>query len=301
MITMEAYAKINIGLDVTGQRDDGYHLVRMIMQSIDLCDTVTLEKSEKPGISLTIEAGEAGRDVSMIPVDDRNLCVKAAKAMLDAAGLSEEEGVRIHLVKRIPSEAGLGGGSADAAAVLHGMNVLFGLHETTEHLAKIGLPLGADIPFCVYGGTMLAEGIGEKLTPIDPPFCDATVLLVKPDFGESTGGVYTALDAICDPLHPDIDAMQEAIMEGDIHRLGKVMGNILEEVVFEKSPKLEKIKEDIIRCGSLGALMSGSGATVYGIFAGQQEAKKAEERIKEKYNGYFIKVCALQNAGVLRR
>ena len=293
MISLEAYAKINIGLDVTGQREDGYHLVRMVMQSIGLSDTVTIEKRDGEEVCLTIAAGEDGPDISTLPTDDGNLCVRAAKALLEDARI--QEGLAIHLVKRIPSEAGLGGGSADAAAVLRGVNQVFHLGYTKERLVEIGLRLGADIPFCIYGGTMLAEGIGEVLTPIEPPLRDVYLLLIKPGYGESTGGIYTALDALADPMHPDIDTMAEAIRQGDLYRLGCTMGNILEEVVFEKSPDLRKIKEDITKAGSLGALMSGSGATVYGVFQEKAKAEQAALAMKEKYNGYFIKVCGLES------
>lgn len=293
MISLEAYAKINIGLDVTGQRGDGYHLVRMVMQSIDLFDTVTVEKRDGKEVCLTIEAGEDGSDISGLPTDDGNLCVKAANALMEDARI--QEGLAIHLVKRIPSEAGLGGGSADAAAVLRGVDHVFRLGYTKEKLAEIGLRLGADIPFCIYGGTMLAEGIGEVLTPIEPPLQNAYLLLVKPGYGESTGGIYAALDALTDPVHPDIDTMVETIRQGDLYRLGRTMGNILEKVVFKKSPELRKIKEDIIKVDSLGALMSGSGATVYGVFAEKTEAEQAAQVLKGKYNGYFIKVCGLQS------
>lgn len=325
MVTLDAHAKINLGLDVLGRRADGYHEVRMVMQTLDLCDTVTLdvisgadagartagERQAKAGnakrtvsegkadergtvgqfemknnIHLTITSDDPMIDVSLLPTDGRNLCVKAVEALLADAGVRAS--VDIHLVKRIPFEAGLAGGSTDAAAVLKGLNELLDLHYTNEELAEIGVKLGADVPYCIYGGAMLAEGIGEELTVIEPSVPALPVLLVKPDFGISTGGIYDRLDAVERPTHPDIDGLLEAVRSGKPRQIAGRLGNILEEVTVAENPKLQEIKTGLVKYGALGALMTGSGPTVFGVFADEETMGAAEVELKKKYNGYFI-------------
>lgn len=325
MVTLDACAKINLGLDVLGRRADGYHEVRMVMQTLDLCDTVTLdvvsgvntgertvetkqvkvdnvsqavsagkvdgrgtakESEMKNNIRLTIASNDSMIDVSPLPTDGRNLCVKAAEALLMDAGVCAN--VDIHLVKRIPFEAGLAGGSTDAAAVLKGLNELLDLHYTNEQLAEVGVKIGADVPYCIYGGTMLAEGIGEELTAIEPSVPALPVLLVKPDFGVSTGGIYDRLDAVEQPTHPDIDGLLEAIQSGKPRRIAERLGNILEEVTVAENPKLKEIKTELIKCGAMGALMTGSGPTVFGVFEDEGTMGRAESELEKKYNNYFI-------------
>ncbi|MBR1634925.1 MAG: 4-(cytidine 5'-diphospho)-2-C-methyl-D-erythritol kinase [Lachnospiraceae bacterium] len=319
MVTIDAHAKINIGLDVIGCRADGYHEVRMVMQTLGLHDTLTMdvlsdgsaaksyenlsgrEDDSKAAdasavpedkIHLSIASDDPAIDVSLLPTDGRNLCVKAAKALMEDAGINKE--IKIHLVKRIPFEAGLAGGSTDAAAVLKGLNKLLDLHYTNEGLAGIGVKLGADIPYCIYGGTMLAEGIGEKLTPVEPELATMPVLLVKPDFGVSTGGIYQRLDAVKNPPHPNIDRLLQAIRAREPQQIATYMGNILEEVTIAENPKLKKIKTQLRKCGALGALMTGSGPTIFGLFENGEAAERAKTIIEEKHNGYFIKITKTQ-------
>lgn len=265
-ITLMASAKINIGLDVTGRRDDGYHLVRMIMQTIGLHDVVTVSESQESGIRMTTNHTE-------LPVNEDNLCVKAAKLLMDEFHITE--GIEIHLEKKIPVAAGLAGGSADAAAVLQGVNHVFQLGLTEEQLMERAVNIGADVPYCLMGGTALAEGIGEKLTPL-PDMMDCSVLIAKPPIGVSTKYVYEHLDAQKNPPHPDIDAMMEDIRRQDLHSLGSHMGNILECVTVEKYPVIEQIKCEMMEHGAVISMMSGSGPTVFGFFDNEDAIQTAK-------------------------
>lgn len=265
-ITLMASAKINIGLDVTGRRDDGYHLVRMIMQTVGLHDVVTVTGSQKSGIRMTTNHTE-------LPVNEDNLCVKAAKLLMDEFHITE--GIEIHLEKKIPVAAGLAGGSSDAAAVLQGVNHIFQLGLTEEQLMERAVNIGADVPYCLMGGTALAEGIGEKLTPL-PDMMDCSVLIAKPPIGVSTKYVYEHLDAHKNPSHPDIDAIMEDIRRQDLHSLGSHMGNILECVTVEKYPVIEQIKCEMMEHGAVVSMMSGSGPTVFGFFDNEDAIQTAK-------------------------
>ncbi|MCR4740248.1 MAG: 4-(cytidine 5'-diphospho)-2-C-methyl-D-erythritol kinase [Lachnospiraceae bacterium] len=279
-IKLRSRAKINIGLDVTGVRDDGYHLVRMIMQSVDLCDDVTIRADRE-----AVFCDKSGKDIRItcdrpgIPCDERNLAWKAASLLMDETGIGEP--VTIDIVKRIPVAAGLAGGSGNAAAVLLGMNELFNLGLSGEDLCKIGLRIGADVPYCLTGKTMLAEGIGEVLTPLkDLPKCH--ILLAKPDMDVSTAHVYGELDRKKDLRHPDIDAILEAVEGSDLKRICAHMGNILEEVTEKEHGVITEIKKSMKKNGALNALMSGSGPTVFGIFEDIKKAEKAYDAIKKE-------------------
>ena len=275
-ITRKAYGKINIGLDVTGKREDGYHLVKMILQTVDIHDDVTVRKA-KSGILLTCDDPD-------LPTDERNLAYRAAAAMIEAFHL--EDGVSIDIKKRIPKEAGMAGGSTDAAAVILAMQELFDLNATTEELDAIALRLGADVPFCLRKGTWLAEGIGEKLTQLkDLPHAD--LVIIVPDFGISTKWAYEQVDAIPDLKHPDIDAIAQAIEAGDIAKAAKSMGNILEEVAVRNYPKIREIKETFLAHGAMGAMMSGSGSAVFGIFDDPTKAEQSFEAFKGDGYGKF--------------
>ena len=272
-----AYAKINLGLDVIRKREDGYHELRMIMQTIDLNDTIVLKKTEgEPKIRLFVE----GRDD--LEADERNLAYRAAAGILayaDENGIRGSHSVEIHLTKRIPMAAGLAGGSADCAAVLRGMNRLFEFGFTDEQLRAIGVQIGADVPYCVCGGTMLAEGIGEILTPLSP--CpDCYCLIAKPPIDVSTAFVYGNLKAGELTTHPDIDGAIEAIREKNLTSLcGKLM-NVLETVTIPTYPVIEEIKEMMRRCGAEGAMMSGSGPTVFGLFTSEEQLQDAANQIR---------------------
>lgn len=266
--TTKAYAKINLGLDVVKKLPNGYHQVKMIMQAIDLWDELTLEKSAD-GIVLTTDEGA-------LPTDENNLIFKAAKLMRDTYSL--REGVRIHLQKNIPIAAGLAGGSTDAGAAITGINRLFDLHIPDAELMRLSVAIGADVPFCILGGTALAEGIGELLTPLPPvPACH--VLVAKPDISVSTKYVYEHLDSAGIQHHPDIDGSVAAIREGSLPGILSRMENVLESVTIPAYPVIESIKSKMLELGAAGSLMSGSGPTVFGIFTEKATAEYAFQQL----------------------
>ncbi|MBR1853910.1 MAG: 4-(cytidine 5'-diphospho)-2-C-methyl-D-erythritol kinase [Lachnospiraceae bacterium] len=274
----KAYAKINLGLDVLGRRPNGYHEVKMVMQTVDIWDELTFERmgseqmrsnSSDIGVVLTTDAGE-------LPVDQDNLICRAVKLMRDEYGFTG--GVKIHLQKNIPIAAGMAGGSTDAAAALKGINELFELGATDERLMELGVRIGADVPYCVMGGTALAEGIGERLTKLAAaPQC--VLLVVKPDMNVSTKEVYTALDALAAYVHPDIDGMVAAIQSGNLEGVVSRLGNVLEPVTVKQCPAVLTIRKMMDAEGAKGSLMSGSGPTVFGIFENEESAKQAQEKI----------------------
>jgi 4-diphosphocytidyl-2-C-methyl-D-erythritol kinase len=271
-IVMRAPAKINLALDVTGKRDNGYHDVRMIMQQIGLSDEVLIEKRTAGGDRITVETNSGE-----LPVNEDNLVYKAAGIIMDECGIKDS--IRIYIDKHIPIAAGLAGGSTDAAAVFKGMNELFSLGLTELKLRELGVGIGADIPYCIMGGTALAEGIGEILTKLSP-MPDCTILIAKPGISVSTGYVYTAYDSLKDKLHPDVDGMAASINEGNLPKVAKLLGNSLEGVTQEEYPVIKKIKQIMLGNGALGALMSGSGPTVFGLFDDRDKACEAQEKIR---------------------
>jgi 4-diphosphocytidyl-2-C-methyl-D-erythritol kinase len=268
---LQAFAKINLGLDVLGKREDGYHEVRMIMQTIRMYDQLDMRKSVEPGIHLTTNK-------KYIPVDENNLVWRAAKLMMDTCGIIE--GVSIHLHKVIPVAAGMAGGSSDAAATLVGMNRLFHCGLSKEKLMELGVQIGADVPYCVLRGTALAEGIGEKLTVL-PPMPDCWILIGKPGISVSTKYVYTTLDLNTDTVHPDIDGMKKALEDGNLYGITERMGNVLQDVTIPAYPEVERIKEQMKTLGAVNAMMSGSGPTVFGIFDNEEKAQKACQKLRE--------------------
>ena len=268
---LQAFAKINLGLDVLGKREDGYHEVRMIMQTIRMYDQLDMRKSVEPGIHLTTNK-------KYIPVDENNLVWRAAKLMMDTCGIME--GVSIHLHKVIPVAAGMAGGSSDAAAALVGMNRLFHCGLSKEKLMELGVQIGADVPYCVLRGTALAEGIGEKLTVL-PPMPDCWILIGKPGISVSTKYVYTTLDLNTDTVHPDIDGMKKALEDGNLYGITERMGNVLQDVTIPAYPEVERIKEQMKALGAVNAMMSGSGPTVFGIFDNEEKAQKACQKLRE--------------------
>lgn len=268
---LQAFAKINLGLDVLGKREDGYHEVRMIMQTIRMYDQLDMRKSVEPGIHLTTNK-------KYIPVDENNLVWRVAKLMMDTCGIME--GVSIHLHKVIPVAAGMAGGSSDAAATLVGMNRLFHCGLSKEKLMELGVQIGADVPYCVLRGTALAEGIGEKLTVL-PPMPDCWILIGKPGISVSTKYVYTTLDLNTDTVHPDIDGMKKALEDGNLYGITERMGNVLQDVTIPAYPEVERIKEQMKTLGAVNAMMSGSGPTVFGIFDNEEKAQKACQKLRE--------------------
>ncbi|MED9902800.1 MAG: 4-(cytidine 5'-diphospho)-2-C-methyl-D-erythritol kinase [Lachnospiraceae bacterium] len=267
-LEIKAYAKINLGLDVVRRLANGYHEVKMIMQTVGIYDTLTLQKT-KPGIKVTTDSGE-------VPADESNLVYKAARLLTDTCQI--KEGIAIHLEKRIPVAAGMAGGSTDAAAVLKGMNTLFSLGLSEEELKMLGVKLGADIPYCIMGGTALAEGIGERLEKLPPaPAC--FLLIAKPDINVSTKYVYENLKLSEIKKHPDIDGMKEAVKTGSLQGITSRMENVLESVTEEKYPVIKKLKLYMEENGALKALMSGSGPTVFGIYEREEDALAAKEKL----------------------
>lgn len=270
---MKARAKINLTLDVTGKRPDGYHDLRMIMQTVALYDGVYLKRIGKETIKLKT-------NLEWLPVDERNLAYRAAKLIMEKHNISG--GLFIELDKRIPVAAGLAGGSADCAAVLVGMNRLFRLGLSMEKLMKYGLTLGADIPFCILRGTALAEGIGEKLTPLPScPFC--FVVLAKPVASVSTAYVFQNLNLAAVTQHPDTEKMLEWIKNQNLEEMSSGLCNVLESVILPKYPQVGQIKDRMKNLGALGALMSGSGPTVYGLFREKKQAEQAAEQIRKEF------------------
>ena len=269
-IRLKARAKINLGLDVVRRREDGYHEVRMVMQMLKLYDQIDIEKTETPGIRLTC-------NLSFLPTDERNIAYKAAKVMMEQFDI--KQGVCIRIEKHIPVAAGMAGGSSNAAAVLYGMNQMFRLGLSQKELMERGVKLGADVPYCIMRGTVLAEGIGEKLTPL-PPMPKCQILIAKPPISVSTKMVYEKLDSCEIKEHPDIDGILDGLKNQDLEQVAASLGNVLEKVTVEAYPVIAQIKECMMEAGALGAMMSGSGPTVFGIFRDRRTAKEAFTKVK---------------------
>jgi len=263
-------AKINLSLDVVNRREDGYHNLSMIMQEIKLFDILTFEISDGNEIILICND-------STVPVDDTNLIIKAAKTFFDKTQLSAS--VKIHLCKNIPMGAGLGGGSTDAAGTLTALNTLFDKPLTTDELAVMAKTLGADVPFFIYGGCMLAEGIGEILTPL-PPLLNAHIVLAKPHIHISTAYVYKNLVLDENIKHPDTKSAVTALKTGDLDLLTASCGNVLETVTAKEYPVIEEYKKIMLQCGAAYSLMSGSGSSVFGVFANEDSANMAYNEFK---------------------
>lgn len=283
-IGIKAYAKINLTLDVIGKRADGYHLVQMIMQQINLYDEITVTRQEK-GITLS-------SDSNFIPENPQNLAWRAVALMQESLGL--DQGVHIAIRKHIPVAAGLAGGSTDAAAVIHAYAELCGIPLTLDEKMALGLKLGADVPFCLLGGAALAEGIGERLTPI-AGLKDGWLVVCKPNFGVSTREIYTSLEWDRIEKHPDTQGMLKALEEGTAQGITPYLGNVLEEVTCRKYPEVKVLKDRMLQYGADGALMSGSGPTVFGLFRNAEKAGNAKTNLKRFYRQtYAIKTITSQ-------
>lgn len=270
-LELKALGKINLGLDVLGRRENGYHDVRMVMQTLYLYDQITITKKETPGIELKT-------NLFYLPVDENNLAYRAAKLLMDEFKVTE--GVSIYLDKHIPVAAGMAGGSSNAAAVLFGINRMFDLGLSQQELMDRGVTLGADVPYCIMRGTVLAEGIGEVLTPL-PALPKCYVLIAKPPISVSTKLVYEKLDSHEIEEHPDIDGIIEGLEAQDIKKVASCMGNVLEKVTIEEYPVIEDIKNVMKSEGALNAMMSGSGPTVFGVFDNKHLARKAADKIRK--------------------
>lgn len=270
VIHLKALAKINLGLDVIGVREDGYHLVRMVMQTIDLYDWVTVRKAAHKGITLAT-------NLNFLPADHHNIAYQAAELL--KKDYPQVTGVDVRIHKCIPVAAGMAGGSTDAAAVLYGINKLWKLGIPMQRLMEYGLQIGADVPFCLLRGTALAEGIGEELTSL-PPMPQCYILIAKPPVSVSTKSVYQALDALAQPPHPPIDAQLEDLKAQDLASLAAHMGNVLEDVTIPLHPQIAQIKQLMMDHGAVAAMMSGSGPTVFGIFSDKEQAYIAKEQVR---------------------
>ena len=271
-IRLKARAKINLGLDVLRKREDGYHDVRMVMQTIGIYDRLIITRIPEEDIRIK-------SNLFFLPVNENNLICKAAKLLKDRFDFAG--GVEIDLNKFIPVSAGLAGGSTDAASTLFGINRLFDLGLSTKDLMELGVSIGADVPYCVMRGTALAEGIGEKLTAL-PPLPRCWILIAKPPINVSTKLVYESLDMNGVDRHPDIDGLIDAIKRQDINGVCSLMGNVLENVTVPLYPVIESIKNDMMDNGAINAMMSGSGPTVFGIFPDEETTLKCQAFLKKK-------------------
>ena len=271
-IHRKAMAKINLGLDVVGKRPDGYHDLRMIMQTVNLYDRVKLTATRSPGVRVKT-------NLRFLPTDRGNHAYQAAQMLIDEFGI--KDGVFIDLEKHIPVAAGLAGGSSDAAAVLVGMNLLFGLGLSSEQLRLRGVKIGADVPYCIMRGTALAEGIGDRLTSL-PGIPRCSIVVAKPDLRVSTKYVYTHLHLDENTVHPDIDAQIEAIRAGDLKGMCACCGNVLESVTETAYPKISELKKTMMDGGALVSMMSGSGPSVFGIFDEKEKAQAVYEQLRSQ-------------------
>jgi len=276
-IVTKAFAKINLSLDVLGKMDNGYHDVKMVMQTVSVFDIVTVTQIKK-GIELST-------NLPYLPIDSNNIAYRAAEEFFKYTNINS--GVSIDISKRIPVGAGLAGGSSNASAVLKAMNMLFDTRLTLKDLCEIGIKLGADVPYCILGGTRLAEGIGEKLSPL-PKLPKCSVVLVKPGFSVSTKSVYEKFDSCKNVSHPNTKALISGLHERDIEKVVSGMGNVLEEVSVKEHPLIENIKQDLVELGAIKAQMSGSGPTVFGIFKTYDEARNAKKALWGKHKTVYI-------------
>ena len=271
-LKLKAKAKINLGLDVVRKREDGYHEVRMIMQMINLYDKITLRKKTEPGITVTA-------NLSYLPVNEDNMVYRAAKLLMDE--FQVDGGLEIELQKYIPVAAGMAGGSTDAAAVMVGVNRIFQLGLNKKQLMERGVKIGADVPFCIMRGTALAEGIGEELTPL-PAMPHCSLVIAKPKIHVSTKFVYGNLKVGELTEHPDIDGQVQALRENNLEQLVTRMGNVLETVTIPAYPVIDEIKHTMMKYGAMGAMMSGSGPTVFGIFEKEDKAQEVCRLLKKE-------------------
>ena len=283
-IVKKANAKINLGLDVLRRREDGYHEVKMIMQMVDLSDILTFESRDDEEIHIMTNSGK-------LPCDENNLIYKAAMVLFAETG--KKIGVDIYLEKRIPIAAGMAGGSTDAAATFLALNKMLGSPLSKEKLQEISVKVGADVPYCIMGGTALSEGIGEVLTPLPSP-PQVHLLIAKPDADVSTAFVYKNLRLDTLEKHPDIDGMKKAIEDGDLQGIASRMENVLETVTIPAYPLIGQIKEVCKQEGAMNALMSGSGPTVFAMYTDKEKAENAAKRIREEMKIQEVFVTGFQ-------
>ena len=311
MLEVKAYAKVNLSLDIVGRREDGYHLVRMVMQSLDIADILTFEKLDKPEIMVLLDNPSVGSDgdspLGKVPLDENNLIYKAARLLFDRYiwKRNEKAGVQITLTKNIPIAAGMAGGSSDAAATFRGINELFELGLMDKELMEMGVTLGADIPYCIMGGTALSEGIGEELTRL-PDIPECVFLVVKPRISVSTAEAYGGYDSLVESktgqkvriIHPDVDGQVDALYAGNLKGVTDKFLNVLEYVTAEKHPIIGDIEKIMLDFGALNAMMSGSGPTVFGVFDDVEKAEEAKKELEQRdISDQLFVVSSLQYKG----
>lgn len=279
-LTIPAYAKINLTLDVLGKRPDGYHDLSMVMQSVSLADQVIIRETGEEGFTLRTDLG-------FLPGADKNIAAVAARAFARRTG-ADLNGLEIELQKHIPVCAGTAGGSSDGAAVLRGLNRWFSCGLSLRHLAEIGEEVGSDVPYCVLGCTALAEGRGEKLTCL-PALPDCHIVLCKPGFSVSTPELFRRIDELKLRFHPDTAGVLAALEEGDLAGVSRRMFNVFEEALpAQRRAVVEEIKSTLLSCGALGACMSGTGPTVFGIFDDAEAARRVADELKQTYAETFL-------------
>lgn len=272
-----SYAKINLTLDVLGRRDNGYHDVEMIMQTVSLFDLIVIDK--------TYDYINVSTNLKYLPCNEKNIAYKAAKLFFEHTKING--GAKIIIHKNIPVAAGLAGGSGNAAAVLVALNLLYNANLSDEELCDLGTRLGADVPYCIMGGTYVASGIGEILTPIEP-MKKTTILLVKPPISVSTQVIYEQIDSANVLKHPDTEAMKKAIADGDLSEISNNLCNVMEIVTENEYPEIAGIKKKMILNGASGSLMSGSGPTVFGIFDDYEKAKASADSFAHQYRDVYL-------------
>lgn len=283
-ITVKAFAKINLFLDITGVNDIGYHLLDSVMQSVTLCDEIELEQTESGKIEIFCSVAD-------IPCDETNIAHKAARLFFEKRG-ETNPGLAITLKKNIPHQAGLGGGSADAAGVLVGLNHIYGNKLSEKELCEIGVKVGADVPFCIVGGTKRAQGIGEKFTSVSP-MPDCSIVIAKPDFGVSTVKAYGDYDLLENPERLDISALLTSLRNEDLTALSGSLHNAFEQVVI--NDEIGNIKSVMASCGTLGSLMSGSGSAIFALFNDNLKAQTCLEALQKA--GIRAHICSPSKVG----
>ena len=290
-IKLKSRAKVNLSIDVLGKRQDGYHLVEMIMQTIDLYDLIEINEKDNDQITIKSTSDE-------IPLDCNNLVYKAANLIKKTFNINK--GVEIHIKKNIPVAAGMAGGSSNAAAVLVGLNKLWNLNLSNQQLEKIGLKLGADVPFCINGGAVLASGIGEELTPIKGLTKDVCILVCKPDLFVSTKEVYECIDSKDIDKRPNNKFLIECLKNEETRQLAENMFNVLEGVTMDKHPVIQQIKDIMTNNRALGAMMSGSGPTVFGLYENREDAVKCKAILEKQFKQTFVVACEEKGVEVNR-
>ncbi len=277
---IKAYGKINLTLDVVGRRKDGYHLLDTVMQTISIWDELEIQHSRQPGVHL-----QCNKD--SLPTDSKNTAFRAAKFFLEDRGL-ENEGVYIFIKKHLPSRSGMGGGSADAAAVLRGLNEMYGTGLSADKLMELGEKVGADVPFCVVGGAARCTGVGADVEPIEPmPQC--WLVVCKPPAGMSTPRAYSLLDQYPLSSTQATPRMLEAMAAGNLKRIGKGLANRFDETI--RMAPVRALKRAMMDAGALGSMMTGSGSSVYGIFETEQRAREAMEQLAGMGKLFLAQPC----------